>query len=229
MTDRFTDRLSQYLDDELEPDERAQVAEHLARCDACRRTLDELREVVALAASRPTIQPGADLWPGIRERLHAAGPAEVVPIEAAARRPLRRRFTFSVPQLAAAAVALMLVSGGAVWLALGARAVAPDAVASLQVAQDSPGLGRLVSDDASYQATLAELERALASSRDRLDPVTIAVLESNLRLIDAAIAEATEALARDPGNAYLSEHLGQTREKKIDVLRRAADIGRAEI
>lgn len=228
MTDRFIDRLSQYLDDELGPDERAQVAQHLAGCDACRRTLDQLREVVALAASRPAIQPGEDLWPGIRERLRAA-PAEVVPIEAAARRPLRRRFTFSVPQLAAAAVALMVVSGGAVWLALGARAAGPDAVASLRVAQDSPGLARLVSDDASYQATLAELERALASSRDRLDPVTIAVLESNLRLIDAAIAEATEALARDPGNAYLSEHLGQTREKKIEVLRRAANIGRAEI
>ena len=228
MTDRFIDRLSQYLDDELGPDERAQVAQHLAGCDACRRTLDQLREVVALAASRPAIQPGEDLWPGIRERLRAA-PADVVPIEAAARRPLRRRFTFSVPQLAAAAVALMVVSGGAVWLALGARAAGPDAVASLRVAQDSPGLARLVSDDASYQATLAELERALASSRDRLDPVTIAVLESNLRLIDAAIAEATEALARDPGNAYLSEHLGQTREKKIEVLRRAANIGRAEI
>jgi hypothetical protein len=228
MTDRFTDRLSRYLDDELAPAERAEVAEHLARCETCRRTLDELRAVVAMAAALPPIEPRADLWPGIRERLHAAGNDAALPIETAARRPVRRRFSFSAPQLAAAAVALMLVSGGAVWLALGAQA-APQPVASLPVAQDSPGVGRLVSDEATYQATLAELERALAASRDRLDPVTIAVLESNLRLIDAAIAEAADALARDPGNAYLSEHLGQTREKKIEVLRRAAAIGRAEI
>lgn len=231
MIDRYTDRLSEYLDGELSPGERADVDAHLRGCAGCRETLADLRSLVARAASLPVQEPQADLWPGILHEIEADAAPGVVPI--APRR--RRAFSFSLPQLAAAAVLLMTVSGGSVWLALGAR-MSANTRGGQPFAADVPAnpAARVVSNDspaasaAGMQATLEELERALAENRRQLDPVTIAVLESNLRIIDAAIAEARAALQRDPANPYLSEHLGNTIEKKIEVLRRAASIARAE-
>jgi len=48
MSDVWTDRLSEYLDDELPPGERAALEGHLAQCAECSATLADLRRVVAV-------------------------------------------------------------------------------------------------------------------------------------------------------------------------------------
>src|SRR6266487_2146211 len=106
MTDRWTDRLSEYLDDELAAPERTALEAHLASCDGCRTTLDELRRVVTNARALDDRPPTTDLWPAVATRIGLASRA----------RPVVRRFAFTVPQLAAASVVLALLSGGAVWL-----------------------------------------------------------------------------------------------------------------
>src|SRR2546427_360947 len=108
MTDQWTDRLSEYLDGELTGPERTTLEAHVASCDACRTTLDELRRVVTNARALDDRPPTVDLWPGIATRIGLASRSKV--------RPLARRFAFTVPQLAAASVVLALVSGGAAWL-----------------------------------------------------------------------------------------------------------------
>ena len=47
--DPWTDRLSEYVDDELAPAERLQLEQHLLDCARCREIVDELREVAAEA------------------------------------------------------------------------------------------------------------------------------------------------------------------------------------
>ncbi|MBI2535380.1 MAG: zf-HC2 domain-containing protein, partial [Gemmatimonadetes bacterium] len=103
MTDQWTDRLSEYLDGELSATERLQIEEHLGGCPACRETLDELRVVVARAASLEDGAPERDLWPAVAERIGAARPEVEQP---AGGRWRRLRLTLTVPQLAAAALAL---------------------------------------------------------------------------------------------------------------------------
>ena len=78
--------------------------------------------------------------------------------------------------------------------------------------------------DAQYDAAVVDLERVLLEQRDRLDPRTVIVLERNLRIIDDAIGEARQALATDPANALLNAHLAGARQRKLDLLRRAALI-----
>ena len=78
--------------------------------------------------------------------------------------------------------------------------------------------------DQQYEAAVTDLERMLREHRERLDPRTVVVLERNLRVIDDAIAEAREALAADPANALLNAHLAGARQRKLDLLRRAALI-----
>src|SRR5690348_18278932 len=102
MKDQWTDRLSEYVDGELTPAERTALEAHLAACGACRETLEELRRVVARAQTLDDRPPTADLWPGIARHIGGVRLAD---------RPsrARRRFTCTVPQLAAASVALALL------------------------------------------------------------------------------------------------------------------------
>src|SRR5207247_1487211 len=106
--DQWTDRLSEYLDGEISGPERTTLEAHVASCDACRTTLDELRRVVTNARALDDRPPTVDLWPAIATRIGLASRSTV--------RPLARRFAFTVPQLAAASVVLALLSGGAAWL-----------------------------------------------------------------------------------------------------------------
>ena len=71
MADNWTERLSEYLDDELTGDERRQIEAHIAACRDCTATLDELRAVIARAPVLPSRPPAADLWPGVEARLDA--------------------------------------------------------------------------------------------------------------------------------------------------------------
>jgi hypothetical protein len=52
---RFRDQLSPYLDGALSPDDRASLDGHLAKCDACRAELDELRLTVAATRELPQV------------------------------------------------------------------------------------------------------------------------------------------------------------------------------
>ena len=206
--DPWTDRLSDYLDDELPADERAGFERHLRDCVECRATLGELRAVVARAASLQPRTPNADLWPGIEQRVERL-------------RPVRRTFTFSLPQLAAAAILLMALSGGLVWML---RQPAPETTERGESAAMAP---RRTPDtalpvrfaDETYDRAVADLQRALDHDRARLDRETVAVIEKNLAAIDAAIAQAQRALDADPSNTYLNGHLAEARRRKLAWLR----------
>jgi hypothetical protein len=225
MSDQWTDRLSAYIDEELDDGERQRLEAHLAGCDECRATVTDLREIVARAASLEAAPPTHDLWPGIRERI--GGGARVLPIAGATQAERAgRRFALSLPQLAAAAAIVAFLSGGSVWLALRSAAPEPEAFA---VAPLDSGTAPAATDahfTSGYAFTIRQLERELADARAQLDPGTVAVIEHNLDVIDAAIAEARRALAEDPANPYLNRHLDNTLMKKIEVLRRVTTIGR---
>src|SRR5437870_11514440 len=120
MRDQWTDRLSEYLDDELGAAERTALDAHLASCAECRAILDELRRVVARAAALDDRPPAADLWPDVAARIGLApgGDAHAVVSLPGGGRRARGRVSFTVAQLAAAAIALVVVAGAAATLLL---------------------------------------------------------------------------------------------------------------
>ena len=225
MRDNWTDRLSEYVDDELSESERIALEAHLQTCSGCTSIVGDLRRVVRRARMLKEQPPAHDLWPGIALRIGAtpaSAPATVEP--ATRRRP--RRWAFSLPQLAAAGIALMVASGGTVWL-LGTRTQQPVVIAldSTPVAPTQvvpAGLRPTASQ--SYAAAVADLERVLAQGRGRLDSTTIRVIEQNLAAIDRAIDEAQRALEADSANLYLNNHLAETMRRKLDLLRQAAAL-----
>lgn len=220
-TDVFTDRLSEYVDDELSATERASVEGHLAGCAACRTTVEELRAVVARAVALPDSRPDRELWSGIAARIGKPG-ARISPF----RRAISARLSFTLPQVAAASLALMVLSGGLVWMARSGDRRADIPPVSAQVAED-PSLTRARFADAQYDAAIAELKQTLDAGRAKLDPETVHVLEVNLAAIDRAIDQCRRALDADPANVYLNTHLADARQRKLALLRRAAALATA--
>jgi anti-sigma factor RsiW len=217
INEHWTDRLSEYLDDELGPEERQAVEAHLLRCATCGAVLADLKRVAARARALDDRLPEHDSWPAIAARIGASAGTPVTPL---ASRRWTKRWSFSVPQLAAAAIALMTLSGGSVWLlhpaAQPAVAVGAPPAAGIPVAD--PGTPVLTAGTRhgrtagqSYAGAVADLERVLDQGRGRLDSTTVRVLERNLATIDSAIAQAQRALA-------------ETMQRKLDLLRQAAAL-----
>ena len=220
-TDSFTDRLSEYLDGELTPPERADVDRHLTQCAECRSTLEDLRGVVSEAALLRDARPARDLWSGVAARIAPDGRprARVSPF----RRAITSRLSFTLPQLAAAGIALMVLSGGLVWMARSGdpRADFDPLSAQSGPASPTPILAPVNFADQHYDEAIADLERTLEAGRTKLDPETVRVLEENLGAIDRAIDQCRRALATDPANVYLNTHLANARQRKMALLRRA--------
>lgn len=247
-SDHWTDRLSEYLDGDLPAEDRERLELHLLECPACAELLLELRQVVAAAGSLEDRDPARDLWPGIAGRLApraalaespdtrpasgaATTPAEPISLEAHRRGTGVRRVALTVPQLLAAGIALVLFSAGGAWLALSPGAGSgPGAVASTVPAERTAPAGSEapVAFATAYESAIADLEVEFREQRNRLDPETIRVVERNLAIIDAAIADAQLALEEDPASGFLNGHLANAMRRKVDLLRQAAQIGRTE-
>ena len=218
--DAFTDRLSDYIDGELTPAEHLELERHLVGCGDCRATVEQVRAVIAQAASLVDSRPDANLWPAVAARID---PLERRTSQASPfTRAVMRRVSFTLPQLAAAALALIVLSGGLVWMA---RSGDPRAdFDPVSAAVDRNTIAPVSFTDPHYDAAVADLEAVLAAARGRLDPETIRVVEANLAAIDLAIAQSREALAGDPANMYLNNHLAAARQRKLALLRRATAL-----
>ena len=236
------DRLSEYLDDEdaldgraMTDSERAAMAAHVEGCAECRIALAELQAVARLAANLPDTRPSADLWPGIASRIDS--PSSILPFK----RTLSKQFSFTLPQLLAAGLALMVLSGGMVWVARigGSRTSLPPVVAVTNpssveppaadpAASTPPAIESVNFADSQYDQAVADLEKALASGRNRLDPETVRILEENLASIDLAISQSRKALRDDPANVYLNNHFAASRNRKLALLRRASALAMAQ-
>ncbi len=213
MNDLWTNRLSEYLDGELDSAERAALEAHLATCGACYATLSELRGVVAYAKTLVDSEPATDLWPGIAQQIRR----ERLPERRD--RLVRRRFSLTVGQLLAASIALVLLSAGGAWMAL--RDGRENAGRVVEIPSPSPRIIPAARWKVQSDMAIAELQDALTANESKLDTATVRVVRENLVIIDRAIAQAQKALRNDPGNTYLNLHLANTMRQKIDLLRRA--------
>ena len=199
-------RFDDYVRGRLSDAEAAALESHLESCAACEALLgSEAAPVEAIRSLPRAVSPREDLWPGIGVRLAPREPA------------LRRRVAVPRWVLAAAAALLVAVSSGATALLLNRETSRPPALPS----------SRLAALEAEYISATQDLAGALERARSRLAPETLASIEKSLGLIDAALEESRQALARDPGNEGLRMLVVAAWRQKVDLLRRATGGGTA--
>ena len=231
------DVLNDFVDDKLAPTDKRRVAEHIARCSRCRLEHESLVSMLHDATSLPeSVLPPEDLWSGIRESIDRRKEV-VLPTTAAASRASSRRDAVDRPWwayrsfVAAAAIVLVAVSSALTALVMGRTTGSTAAVN--EAARSGVGDARTVAvlptsfrdAELGYLRSISELRAVLQNQKGVLRPETVATVENSLLVIDAAIDEARKALLADPGNETLVDLLKASYERKLDLLRRAADLG----
>jgi anti-sigma factor RsiW len=205
--------LSDLLDDALDAPTRGRADEHLAACDGCFARLQRMRVLVTHASSLPrTVPAPAGEWQRVRARLDAGG-------HVAATSPWWTRRSV----LLAAGLVLVIVSSTVTALFVSTRqdvAIQPAPLSATTAAV----MPRLAALEQEYATVTHDLERELAERKHTLAPETIAAVERSLRTIDAAIAEARAALARDPASETLARLLVAGHDQKVELLRHAARL-----
>ncbi len=73
-----------------------------------------------------------------------------------------------------------------------------------------------------YGREIDMLQKIVTQRKSQLDSSTVAIIERNLRIIDAAIEQSKKALANDPASRLLSDQLTHALDKKVELLRTAA-------
>jgi anti-sigma factor RsiW len=227
--DPHVDRLSEYLDGSLPPDDRAGLEDHLRRCEACRTLAADLRRIRDAAANLPERTPPDRVWARIALEIEHVQPAATAP--AGRVRRFVRRFpslAIPVPVLGAAVVLLAVAVGYLAWSGRGMMPGAPGGPAQ-GVATDSlghPASGDLVQSvetelreaEQHYEKAIAGLEEIAKAGQGTLDPQVAATLQTNLRVIDQAIRDSRQALESQPTSQLAQESLFEAFRRKVALL-----------
>jgi hypothetical protein len=198
----------------------------------------ELRAIVRAAAELPALSPSRDLWSGIAARIEAPivalptriANATAVVAEAPAARVEAPPARLPWRRLAVAASLLVATTAGVTYSIVKHRGAAEIAgaggsatvVAPLASVPVEPA--STMSAEQTFDREIGAMRNIIDERRKELDPVTISVLQKNLKVIDAAIAESKAALAKDPASAFLMDRLTQAYDTKLQLLRGVASI-----
>jgi hypothetical protein len=245
--DLMCERLAAYIEGDLPPAERAAAEQHFAACAACADALVELRAIAGEAAQLPLLTPSRDLWAGIESRISTP----ITRLDGAStpvRRMPQRRWQFAIAASALIAVSAgvtYLITASGAPDSQPARAAATTPVPSrdsertpvptpIPVQQTAPApvapanaslashSRKNVSVTRVYDREIALLDSLVRTRRESLDPATVTIIESNLKIIDRAIAESRAALAKDPRSPLLTNRLDNVLGSKVELLRTVA-------
>jgi hypothetical protein len=201
-------------------------------------TIDEgkLRDLMNEVAALPTsIEPPADSWTKIRAEIEASKSDGSNDIESQSKRPARIAFWQRPIFLAAAALVLVGGSSAVTAIAISRRgnvgtpttAGAAQARIAATAADSGPAsLAQFTLVESDYLRAVNDLSATLESEQGSLSSETIAKLRESIKVIDAAILEARNALATDPANRTLIQMLANSYEQKVDLLKRSTEMAR---
>jgi hypothetical protein len=231
------DELNDFVDGLVDGAAADVIREHIMTCESCGSEHQRLIALLANAAGLArSVQPVDDLWPALRAQLESRK-SIVLPVAKtstvgvpAPSRPASRGWR-STPMLAAAAVVLVIASSAITALVLRDR---QDAGGQTRGAPQQPNSqlrdpvvlqARFQRTEMQYNRTIDELQVAVDAKRSRLSPETVQTVEHSLAVIDSAIVEARSALMADPNSQVLVDLLSANYQRKLDLLRRASELG----
>ncbi|HEV2864661.1 MAG TPA: zf-HC2 domain-containing protein [Pyrinomonadaceae bacterium] len=226
--ERCQELLSEFLDGTLPSAEHASVLAHLGGCFDCARAREEFQAIVntAHASGAYLYEPRDEdaLWERIRLAAEAEGlgrPKAEAQAVGFWSRLFAKKWELSLPQLATAAAALVVLASFATTLGFqylssgrgpaGQRAAAPRRVVS---AGHYPE-GYLRPHQASMQYWQQRVEQRKANWNPRMR----ASFDRSLNVLDEAVSDSLTDLQQNPHDEVAEEMLNSALRDKIDLLR----------
>jgi hypothetical protein len=192
---------------------------------------DELEAIARSAAQLPALTPSRDLWSGIEARIQAqvvALPTSIAHTDAAPELPAAaaEALPAGLPwRRLAIAASLLIAATAGITYSLVKQNAAPEVASANDSATVEARLPAVPVQSVSAQTAEQTFDREIGAMRNiidqrrgDLDSATIRVLEKNLKVIDAAIAESKAALAKDPASAFLMDRLTHAYDTKLQLL-----------
>ena len=211
-------RLSEYIDGTAAGDDRAAIASHLDTCAACRSVAQDLEHIRRTARALGPIAPPDHLWLEVAGQIRLASAATEAP--APHTRPHREAW-----QGMGLAAALVVITLGAYFVVRerpaqpGAAAVDASSGGNAAAAGSVEGIEQeLKIAEEHYDNAIGQLEAIVKGNDSSIDPVTAAVLQKNLPVMDQAIAESRAALTGSPTNQAARASLFEALRQKVSVL-----------
>lgn len=205
-----------FVDGELDEATRAEAQRHMESCESCRAAVEEMRGLLQAARELPhAVEPPRDLFPEIRSALPRQGASASGPLA-----PNRGGAWLGWAGLAASL--LILLTATVLFLGRDSSPAPASPEANLPAA--AVGTSAYLAAEQEYLRATEQLMAALEERRGELSPETAAVVEQNLEIIDAAIADVKKALDEDPGDPRNGQFLNALHRQKIQLLWRASRL-----
>lgn len=202
----------------------AELQQHLDQCASCRALADDLQRLRDVAASMEPLEPPDHVWMQVAGRLRQEGRVTARPAVATAGRGGQAWL--------AVAAALILAVGASLWFVIApANRPADEATANTVAQRTEAEPGNAAATDAVQsgvedlqkaerllQSGVAKLRDGLGADGQTLPGAVATTLDSNLRILDQAIAESSSALQQEPQNVAARTSLFDALQRKISLL-----------
>jgi hypothetical protein len=221
------EQLGDFLDGTLGHAEHASVSTHLAACAECDAAREEFNAILAAArdAGEYLYSPPDEraLWLRVRDSVEAEG--RNAPAARAARRGFwsrlaGARFSFSLPQLATGAAALVVAV--AFVTAAGLRYLAPTA----ERRPADRAVRRVVSDDfypstyvEPHEASLRYWQQRVEARKASWNPRMRASFDRSVSVLDKTVEESLADLRENPHDEIAEEMLNSALRDKMELMR----------
>lgn len=212
--------LSDYLDDRniwVSDDEVEQIETHLTNCPACQNLKLELSEIKNASRELPLHTPPPALWARISKAIEAEISNENGPVREAQNASgwwgslTSRKFTFSVPQLAAAgAFAVILIVAGMSGI-FGAN----PAPMNFRGAQNA----LLLPEEDEIKADLERRLGAVNARKAQWDSQMRADFEQRMNMIDESLKRCRYMLEDNPNDAERQDRVRALYDEKRQLLK----------
>ena len=199
---------------------------HLKQCLDCESVRQDLASIVGFCRTQRGQYEAPPneraLWLRIRNVIEAEIPARVAATPAPRRSFLGRlmghTWELSLPQLAASAVAIMLLVSLATVVALRRSSGVPTTVTRVAASNENDQVWQRQQQVISYWNQRIEVNKV------RWSPEMRATFDRNMKFIDEAVANALEDLKRNPHDEVSEQMLNEALNDKLALLKEFSDL-----
>ncbi|HEX8186684.1 MAG TPA: zf-HC2 domain-containing protein [Blastocatellia bacterium] len=211
--------LSDYIDGELELGEQVKIERHLGDCEPCRAVRDDLLQIVHFSHQLPEQSPSGALWARIQSDIAEQQPTGLLARAGAWWAGAQsRHFNLSIPQMVAAAAALVIVISISVIVSrqnatsnqMSLAGSATDATPQVQVLSSA--------DLQQLERQISNLSATIEQRKVSWDPTLRVKFEKNMLLIDQSLAECRHQLNDNPGDDVSQELMLNAYREKVRLL-----------
>jgi anti-sigma factor RsiW len=244
--DQYADDIDDLVSGTLSASAREALERHLETCTSCRDLVGDLERLRQMASALPPVEPPAQVWERITERLASQTAADEGlrarlvrgwrerRLEAASWMPAWPFPATAASWLAAVGIAAVAIATTVLILrtantdqTAGVQQAPPAVTENARPSTDTQGGGNnlvqsvaleLRSAEEHYEKAIAGLEQIATSDEGALDPQIATVLQKNMAIVDQAIRDSRTALESQPGSNVAQESLFEAFRRKVGLL-----------